>query len=453
MKEWLLVLEEILHDSNEIYLLCDENKNKIIIMMREEKEVENLLQHIQAIKKKYDDIAKITGEPFNIFEVLELSTNETRTHSAFLAELLNPKGKHGLGSILLKHFLKIIDWNEFDADNAKVTIELTIGLKSIDGRFGGRIDIILYDDKKNAIIIENKIYAVDQDKQLLRYFNYATKSYNNFKLLYLTLNGDKPSEDSTNKELIYDENYYVISYKETIKEWLEECKKEATSYPLLRETISQYLTLIRKLTNQSTNKIMSQEIIDIITHTEESYLAARKISTITTNLENNIREKCQNELLHKWKETYGDKPSLFTIDDYIIKVFISFESNYWHLNVTPFKIIDGIEKFGCANDMLLKGIRDILLSKYPGNFYNNNYIIWVKSNYNFDDNIKMFISLNKEENRKTWINNIIVESKNVISYLITNLDSINDYNNKINFSDFANNIRQENNIDGTRTKT
>ncbi len=37
------------------------------------------------------------GELFNIFNVLDLRTNEVRTHSAFIAELLNPDGNHGLG--------------------------------------------------------------------------------------------------------------------------------------------------------------------------------------------------------------------------------------------------------------------------------------------------------------------------------------------------------------------
>lgn len=37
------------------------------------------------------------GELFNIFNVLDLRTNEVRIHSAFIAELLNPDGNHGLG--------------------------------------------------------------------------------------------------------------------------------------------------------------------------------------------------------------------------------------------------------------------------------------------------------------------------------------------------------------------
>lgn len=37
------------------------------------------------------------GDFFNIFSILKMETDEVKTHSAFLAELLNPKGSHGQG--------------------------------------------------------------------------------------------------------------------------------------------------------------------------------------------------------------------------------------------------------------------------------------------------------------------------------------------------------------------
>ena len=43
------------------------------------------------------------GELFNVFEVLNLQYNETRTHSAFLAALLNPKEKHGVEIVSCVH--------------------------------------------------------------------------------------------------------------------------------------------------------------------------------------------------------------------------------------------------------------------------------------------------------------------------------------------------------------
>lgn len=68
--------------------------------------LQNLLYQVNAINKKYEKIAEITGENFNIFNILGLTTNEVRTHSAFIAELLNPNGSHGCKHIFLKLFIE-----------------------------------------------------------------------------------------------------------------------------------------------------------------------------------------------------------------------------------------------------------------------------------------------------------------------------------------------------------
>jgi hypothetical protein len=49
------------------------------------------------------------GETFNIFNILGLRSEEVRLHSALIAELLNPKGRHGCASLFLKSFLKTIE--------------------------------------------------------------------------------------------------------------------------------------------------------------------------------------------------------------------------------------------------------------------------------------------------------------------------------------------------------
>ena len=67
--------------------------------------IKNLLENVHVIQNKYDDIADITGEKFNIFSVLNLTSNEVRTHSAFIGELLNIKGSHGLKDIPLQLFI------------------------------------------------------------------------------------------------------------------------------------------------------------------------------------------------------------------------------------------------------------------------------------------------------------------------------------------------------------
>ena len=49
------------------------------------------------------------GEFFNVFNTIGLRTEEVRLHSAFIAELLNPKGSHGLSYHFLQAFLETID--------------------------------------------------------------------------------------------------------------------------------------------------------------------------------------------------------------------------------------------------------------------------------------------------------------------------------------------------------
>ncbi len=231
-------------------------------MGSEIKNIIPLLTNVALIKNKYDEIAKISGENFNIFKILGLTTSEVRTHSAFLAELLNPKGHHGQGDLFLKLFLKQHEL-EFQTENAIVEIEKHTGFINEEYTEGGYIDIIISSSKK-AIIIENKIYAGDQSKQLIRYSNYAKKAYyNNCHLLYLTLDGKDASHESKG-QLMLNTDYHLISYKDDIIDWLDQCRKEAANFPIIRETITQYSNLIKHLTNQATNNKMEQDIIKTI---------------------------------------------------------------------------------------------------------------------------------------------------------------------------------------------
>ena len=115
------------------------------------------------------------GDYFNVFNTLGLWSDEVRLHSAFLAELLNPNGSHGLKNALLKEFLAAIGLNKDYISNCKSNIvERSIGERTEST--GGRIDIIL-EDGEHAVIIENKIYAIDQHHQLLRYNNYGKQHF------------------------------------------------------------------------------------------------------------------------------------------------------------------------------------------------------------------------------------------------------------------------------------
>ena len=133
---------------------------------------------------------------------------------------------------------------------------------------GGRIDIVVKDRNGKTILIENKIYAGDQKKQMERYRNEHPKA----KIFYLTLEGKKPKlglSDDDVKRI----RCNCISYKDNILAWLKKCREAAACLPNVRETISQYIHLIEELTNQSTTILMSKELIDKIVESKESLQA------------------------------------------------------------------------------------------------------------------------------------------------------------------------------------
>lgn len=234
----------------------------LLSLIQEQVEKRNL--ELEACKKR--------GDLFNIFQVLHLERRETITHSAFLAELLNPNGSHGMGTACLKSFIQHIPCLQkipFDITSANVYIEYYIGEIPNDYSKGGRIDILITDGQNNSIIIENKIDANDQPKQLYRYYQYASTNHKNYCILYLTPDKECASESSTKHDktnLVVGEQYFAIQYRKEILEWLSDCQHiaEKEQNNTLNIIIKQYISIIKTITNtMETNdnvlKIMLRE--------------------------------------------------------------------------------------------------------------------------------------------------------------------------------------------------
>lgn len=254
--------------------------------------IQQLMTRINEISNKYEEISKVSGDNFNVFRVIELTSDEVRLHSKFLAELLNPKGSHGQGSKFLDLFIQQFDIKNVDSETSKVSVEESIGNKTTTT--GGRIDILIEDTNKHTIIIENKIYASDQENQLLRYYNYSRDN-----IFYLNLDGSDPSENSY-QDLEKDKHFKIISYEYDILNWLENCKKESVSLPLLREGIAHYINLIKHLTGQSNNTTMDKEIIDLLA-TPQNIKTAIKIENSIKGAKSKIQWNFWKQLREEFK--------------------------------------------------------------------------------------------------------------------------------------------------------
>lgn len=233
-----------------------------------------ILQKSKAEKKERE--AK--GEYFNIFEILHFTRPEEHLHTPFLRMLLDKDADHGVGKGFLEAFLnkvvkKLKPDFQYDVNSSHVEYkDVYLGNNEIseDGTStGGKIDILLHDDKKHAIIIENKFDrygnpAQDQEKQLERYYNYG-KKYEGFILIYLTPSGQDASEYSTGSDKI---TYYPMSYdlsdnKPNILSWLDECLDISKGCPRIHEVIKQYITFIKD-TRQIMEKEDQKELLNLL---------------------------------------------------------------------------------------------------------------------------------------------------------------------------------------------
>ncbi|OEG72343.1 hypothetical protein BEL05_05035 [Shewanella colwelliana] len=219
--------------------------------------LETLLSKLSLIDYKYEKIREATECDFNIFSLLRSESDEVALHSRFIGELLNPKGSHNKGALFQELLLKQL------ALNSEMFLgEFTLEVERSMGKYG-RIDLLLVGEH-DVIVIENKIYAQDQPKQMERYSqaigeNYGSKAHH---LYYLTLSGELPSVESLGN--LEAGSVQCISYSIVIKEWIDSCARTVYDSPLLRETIIQYKKLIEKLTGQTLTETHKMEITDLL---------------------------------------------------------------------------------------------------------------------------------------------------------------------------------------------
>lgn len=285
--------------------------------------VHGLLSKVKSIQNRSEKIARLQQETFNIFSILRKEHEEEKLHSAFIAALLDVKGDHGLGNIFCNLFVQQMKL-DFEVDKyVKVQVE--------KHTFDGRIDIYLKNGKQQIVAIENKIYAVDQPQQLVRYYTHLQKKApDSSTLLYLTLGGNEASEISITEKKKYGngevkegiilntrDHYQTISYRSDILKWLKLCLKEAVEYPTVRESIKQYITLIKKLTGQLTHHDMEREIHEEI---KKNYHAARLIADNISNVQEvevkafiaELKIQLEEQLGKHWKVGMDDVSEKWT---------------------------------------------------------------------------------------------------------------------------------------------
>lgn len=252
---------------------------------------------------------------FNAFTVLRLESHEIR-HSNVLAWLFDPQESHKFGSAFLEQFLlRLAAYAEDEKQDEKqkekqeninyALLLLTKGgmhvsvyreKQSEDNR---RVDFQIecflpnVEDKQFVLLIENKVYARQGEKQLETYLKNAQKKFPKGKIIpvYLTLDeNDKPS----------DESYFHLTYNDVldILESLtgttesERCAEPAGLF------IRDYIKILKEQTDGNAEKqYCAKEIYKNHKDAVDFIKSAKKVKDTDAD-----KEKYANEVYCKYKD-------------------------------------------------------------------------------------------------------------------------------------------------------
>lgn len=214
-----------------------------------------LFSGYQKLKQRQEIEDESAAHRFNVFQILKMERAETRTHSPFLANLLNPRGSHGQKTLFLHSFIrKFIE--EPKSENF-IHDHTAYGIQEELNTGNGFIDIwirSLNPEKPFQIVIENKVYAGDQWNQMTRYRDYLDTFKNGWDskmMIYLSpFENSGPKSHSMSSEVLKDltdkSSFRSISYKTDIASWLTKCLDDCKA-PKVKHTIEQYLQTIKHL--------------------------------------------------------------------------------------------------------------------------------------------------------------------------------------------------------------
>ncbi len=212
--------------------------------LTDEEALQNFLLDIDCL----DELSMWT-EKFNIFDVLKISRTEIR-HSNMLAWLFDANENHGLGDKFVKKVMqKFIEKNLNGKFDVFETLLLDFYSFNIY-REWNNIDLMLVsDDEKTVIAIENKVGSHEHSNQLNRYRKILEKAYPDYNKIYIFLTPDGLLPSDT-------DNWCVLTYSDIV-DVLNDIKDVTELLPDIELMINNYVDVVRR------DIVEDQQLIEI----------------------------------------------------------------------------------------------------------------------------------------------------------------------------------------------
>jgi hypothetical protein len=311
-------------------------------------EIPNLLREVNwTIKNNKIEVAK-NDDSFNMFRICGVNHYEN-THSSILAELLDPNGSHQMGHKFFEAFISLLIKSELLSPEYTFSYQDVNVQREYPTKFG-RLDILITNSDSDAILLENKIYAGEQNEQLKRYHTFGVSKFrNHFKLIYLTLFGDESYQEGLMKS-----DYIQVSYHEIILQWLERCIEIAVRSPIVRETLIQYSNHLKNLTNQNSTSIMDKKLLQELSQPKN----LDAVFVIAENI-NNIQNEIINTVFFKHLEELCDELNIELLTERGEYVNASWAG--FHFSVPSWK------NYKIFTEFSARGLRNLIIGIAPKN--------------------------------------------------------------------------------------
>jgi|GEM_PF-3098936 len=211
---------------------------------------------------------------------------------------------------------------------------------------------------------------------------------------------------------------------------------------MVRESLSQYIILVRNLTNQSPNKSLAMDLLELVLESEENFSTAKLIEQSLEDLKNLIT-KSETKASTKWEKIFQSKEiELFKFQEYSFYFKISLESGYLHFDMFPRRG----EKLGFANDAQLQLLRKLIM-KYDETFdrltffSNYNYTSWVLPKNGFRYRKLDYMKYKQlKDDQNGWIDSILKEAAEFILFVINVMGDLKSSDFKLTINE--NNLEQ-----------
>ncbi|MDM7481430.1 MAG: PD-(D/E)XK nuclease family protein [Halomonas sp.] len=263
---------------------------------------EELFAALEAFDEEQAEQKRKGLNDFNLLSSVLSVNDEVRLHTRFIYALLNPKGKHYQGTRFLELFLEAIGRQGW-LDPTCVTV---LKEHCPDGQ-GDQIDLWITDGKRQ-IVVENKLNAQDQPRQVARYLEVINATdpaqADETLFIYLTKNRQAPSAfglggltvchrtsrllNTSSQPVAHYQNlsYRKNTQQDSIHTWLESCVNAVDRQSHIAWALRDYQAVVERATKEYVSKvktlkdILEEGIAEGKRHHEQAIQLTRELPAI-----------------------------------------------------------------------------------------------------------------------------------------------------------------------------